>query len=55
MKLVILDHYGKQKVIDNPQFIPTVGSLIAWRFDPAPRVTEVVYDYDNNMVYVKVI
>ena len=55
MKLVIVDHYNTEKVIENPQFIPTVGSLIIWRYDPPPRVTEVIYDYNNKIVYVKLV
>jgi hypothetical protein len=55
MKLVIIDPYGEEKVIENPQFIPTEGSRIAWRYTPAPRVVEIVYDYDGGMVYIKIV
>jgi len=44
---------SKWKMIENPQFIPTVGSRVLMGYAPAPRVKEVVYDCEHDYVAVE--
>lgn len=44
---------SKWKKIENPSFIPTVGSRVFMGYTPAPKVIEVVYDYDHDYVAVE--
>lgn len=52
MKLLILDSFGMSKLIKDPEFIPRIGDSISWKYAPAPRVTNVLINYDEQQITV---
>lgn len=54
-EMIIVDQYGNNKRVDltnGPTVIPRIGEAVNWRYDPAPRVVNVQYNYDDGEVYV---
>jgi hypothetical protein len=54
MRLVICDSFKKIETVENVSVVPHVGEQIAWYYTPTPTVKSVVYDYENNAIYVAV-
>lgn len=67
MKMIIIDEFdakdafakgiidGKQCkniMVQNPTFIPRIGEIVMWFYEPAPKVKVIVYDYPNDLVWV---
>lgn len=50
MKLIIVDQFGKNKIIDNPVIIPRIGDQVSWFYAPAPKVSVVNIDYDKEEI-----
>jgi hypothetical protein len=58
MMMIVVDIFTKDdeskwKKIENPRYIPTIGSKVFLGYAPPPTVEDVVYDYDHNMIIVK--
>jgi hypothetical protein len=57
MKAMIVDifwlgssgKHGKFKVID-PEFLPRIGETVRWLYEPAPRVKQVIWDFDGEFL-----
>jgi hypothetical protein len=55
MILIICDNITKKtKTINNPFFIPRKGDEIVWEYEPCPKVTKVIINYDKQEIYVSV-
>lgn len=54
MKLIIVDQFGKSKTFDNPMIVPRVGDQVNWFYSPAPHVSVVNINYENQEVVVVV-
>lgn len=55
MTLIIEDDLGRdRKVFENVTFIPRKGENINWSYYPTPKVIKVLYDYEDNKVYVTI-
>lgn len=52
MKLIIEDKFGNVKVIIDPKFVPRIGDHVLWQYQPAPRVVDVVFNYNFNTIHV---
>lgn len=52
MELVIFDKFDKSMIIQDPKFIPRLGDRIHWHYAPAPKVIQVVHDFDSNRILI---
>jgi hypothetical protein len=49
---IIYATWAKQKVINNPKFIPRIGELVDFEVSPAPTVKRILWKYETNEVFV---
>ena len=59
MLMVVTDVFTENDIdskavkIENPAYVPTVGSRVFLGYTPAPLVKDVLYDYTHQMIIVK--
>jgi len=55
MKLIITDKFNHHTIeVNNPTHIPRVGEYVRWSYEPSPKVTNVIYGFEDGIIYVEV-
>lgn len=54
-KMVLVDQFGQVEEIQlgvGPVVVPRIGESVAWKYNPAPKVVNVQYDFRNGQIFV---